>query len=218
MQKDLYNTIIKKPWGEEYCVYRNSNLSIWLLKINPDHKTSLHCHPNKKTGLILLGGTASISLIERTFKIEGFKKLIFRSGMFHQTYNDSNEPIYLIEVETPDDKFDLIRIEDQYGRKRQQFENESQWQTIEKKPFSISDSDQTSFKNFYFSVDSLNNIKKYNLKDDDIIILIENNAFTSESNKILCECGEVLTYKIYKFLNNHFKENLNAKAIFICQK
>ena len=64
MSKDIYKTIINKPWGNEYCIYRYNNLSIWLLKIDPSKKTSLHCHPTKKTGLILLDGNASISLIE----------------------------------------------------------------------------------------------------------------------------------------------------------
>jgi len=42
--------VVKKPWGHEYVVYRKGNdLSVTLLRINYKKKTSLHCHPNKKT-------------------------------------------------------------------------------------------------------------------------------------------------------------------------
>ena len=43
------NRVVAKPWGNEYVVYRNSNkLSVTLLNIDHNKKTSLHCHPKKK--------------------------------------------------------------------------------------------------------------------------------------------------------------------------
>ena len=92
---EVYKCLVKKPWGEEYCVFRNDQVSIWLLKILPDQKTSLHCHPNKKTGLILLKGDATVNLIERSFPIEGFTKIMIRNGMFHQTHNKVQRYFYL---------------------------------------------------------------------------------------------------------------------------
>jgi mannose-6-phosphate isomerase-like protein (cupin superfamily) len=218
MIKDIYKTIINKPWGNEYCIYRNNNLSIWLLKIDPSKKTSLHCHPTKKTGLILLGGLASISLIERTFNLDGFKKLIFRNGMFHQTHNVSNEPIYLIEVETPDNKFDLIRIEDDYGRKYTKFEGENNWGEMTENPFLISNTDISSFKDFNFEITTLKSVKEKSLKDDDLIVILENSGFLSKDNQVLCDCGEVLTFKIFKFLSDRFDVNSDVKSLVIWKK
>lgn len=43
---------VKKPWGEEYLLYQNDDVAIWHLYIDPKQKTSLHSHPNKKTGLV----------------------------------------------------------------------------------------------------------------------------------------------------------------------
>ena len=48
------NTIVKKPWGYEYLVYENDEVGLWFLYIAKDQQTSMHCHPNKTTGLILL--------------------------------------------------------------------------------------------------------------------------------------------------------------------
>ena len=58
------NRIVNKPWGYEYVVYRDSDkLVVTLLKIDYNKSTSLHCHPNKKSGFILLDGKALSNLV-----------------------------------------------------------------------------------------------------------------------------------------------------------
>lgn len=217
IEKTIYNSIIKKPWGEEYCIFRGFNLSIWLLKINPDQKTSLHCHPIKKTGLILLDGDVQINLIERSFPLNGFKKLIFRNGMFHQTHNVSSKPIYLIEVETPDNKYDLIRIEDSYGRKNKKFESQENWDIITDNIFEINSNGSTSkHLNFNFKTTTLESILDDNtLSDDSVIVILGQCGFLSEDEQKLCDYGEVITLKILRFFDNIFKTNLKDKAILI---
>ena len=55
------NNVVYKPWGYEYVIYNSTNrLAITFLKINSGHKTSLHCHPKKKTGFIVLDGEVEI--------------------------------------------------------------------------------------------------------------------------------------------------------------
>ena len=39
-----------KPWGFEYKIYSNGVSSTKLLNIKSGKKTSMHCHPIKKTG------------------------------------------------------------------------------------------------------------------------------------------------------------------------
>jgi len=57
------NKVVYKPWGNEYVIYSDANrLAITFVKINYGHKTSLHCHPQKKTGFIILGGKASVQI------------------------------------------------------------------------------------------------------------------------------------------------------------
>ena len=57
------NKVVLKPWGYEYVVFRNkNNLSVTLLNINYNKSTSLHCHPKKKSGFILLKGKAEFQL------------------------------------------------------------------------------------------------------------------------------------------------------------
>ena len=71
IQNKFYdNKVVKKPWGYEYVVYRDKNkLCVTLLSINYNQKTSLHCHPNKKSGFILLKGKAFSTWIKKNQEI-----------------------------------------------------------------------------------------------------------------------------------------------------
>ena len=213
---DVYNHLVKKPWGEEYCVYRNSQVSIWLLKILPTQRTSLHCHPNKKTGLILLGGKAKVNLIERSFSIEGFVKLMLRNGMFHQTHNNSDQPIYVLEIETPDDKFDLIRIQDDYGRENSGFEDSKSWRQ-ELPDFKIEPNKKRVFNNFTFEVTLLKDVLSRQLDLNDKRLIIDSCGLIQTNNQKLCEVGEVLTISILKYLKRFFKLNTESRVILICK-
>ena len=79
--------IVEKPWGYEYVAFRNKNkLAITFLNINYKKKTSLHCHPKKKTGFILLNGKAKIQLglwKESSKVYNSPSKLMIRTGLFH---------------------------------------------------------------------------------------------------------------------------------------
>ena len=60
------NIVVNKPWGYEYLFYSSKEISIWILKILKNQKTSMHCHPNKKTSLILLEGEANLYTLNKT--------------------------------------------------------------------------------------------------------------------------------------------------------
>ena len=126
VEKKYDKKIVKKPWGYEYVLYRNKNsLSVTLLKINSDQQTSLHCHPNKKTGFILLSGKADIQLGLFKSGIKSYSspsKLMIRSGLFHSIQAKSKNGLLALELETPYKKNDLVRFEDWYGRQMLSYE------------------------------------------------------------------------------------------------
>ena len=55
--------IVKKPWGYEYLVYENENIGMWLLYISNNNQTSMHCHSEKTTGLVVLDGQVEITFL-----------------------------------------------------------------------------------------------------------------------------------------------------------
>ena len=120
------NRVVAKPWGNEYVVYRNSNkLSVTLLNIDFNKKTSLHCHPTKKTGFIVLSGKALIQLGLWKATSKHFKspsKLMIRTGLFHSIKAVSKKGVCALEFETPVNKKDLVRFKDSYGREKKPYE------------------------------------------------------------------------------------------------
>ena len=61
-------TIVNKPWGYEYLAYENEDVGLWFLNIKKNHQTSMHCHPKKTTGLVLLDGVAGSGKTETYFQ------------------------------------------------------------------------------------------------------------------------------------------------------
>ena len=131
------NRVVSKPWGYEYTIYRNLNyLSVTLLKINYNQTTSLHCHPKKKTGFILISGKALIQLGLWKSSSQYFtapSKLMIRTGLFHSTKAISKNGVFALEFETPVNKNDLVRYKDDYGRQSKPYEGKKFTKYIDSK-------------------------------------------------------------------------------------
>ncbi|CBJ79303.1 conserved hypothetical protein [Xenorhabdus bovienii str. Jollieti] len=125
--RDLHlYSLIEKPWGFEYRVYCDSIFDVWKLHISPQEKTSMHCHIQKDTVLICLNGSGVTKFLDGDeFNISVGQVVYIERGVFHQTISTGNDYLELIEVENPRNKFDLLRLSDDYGRAAQSYENVS---------------------------------------------------------------------------------------------
>ena len=115
--------IVKKPWGYEYLAYENDKVAIWLLYIKHNESTSMHCHPNKTTGLACLGGKGIVSFLNNSFPLDAANKLMIRKGLFHSTKSVVPNGCHILEIETPVNKTDLVRFKDSYGREGKPYED-----------------------------------------------------------------------------------------------
>jgi mannose-6-phosphate isomerase-like protein (cupin superfamily) len=124
MTTDNYNNVIvNKPWGFEYLVYQNDKVALWCLYIAKNEKTSMHCHPNKTTGLIVLDGACEINFLSNKFIVKELDKTMIRKSLFHSTKSIGDNGSVIFEIETPNDKYDLVRLDDNYGRVGLPYEN-----------------------------------------------------------------------------------------------
>lgn len=114
---DYKGIVVKKPWGYEYLLFENSDVAAWVLFL--DGQTSMHCHPSKKTTLISLSGRLATSTLFDVFALEKDDVLVIDSAVFHSTKASKQ---LLIEVETPVNKGDLVRLKDEYGRENKGYE------------------------------------------------------------------------------------------------
>lgn len=121
---DFNNKIIPKAWGEEKLIYSTPEVEVWLLHIDKGEETSFHSHPNKKTALAVLGGCAKVNLLSSTFSLLPSEKINIKPSVFHQTESWSADGTIVLEMETPPDKSNLVRMRDKYGRVGKGYEKE----------------------------------------------------------------------------------------------
>ncbi len=135
-QPDTYNNhVVIKPWGHEYQIYSDENIAVWLLYIRMGYSTSMHCHPLKKTSIVLLSGSAMSNTFQHRRYLYTGDALNIEKGVFHSTKALSNDGIYLLEIETPPKKTDLVRLRDNYGREESGYEGMLEMETHDLKEY-----------------------------------------------------------------------------------
>lgn len=116
--------IVPKPWGYEFLGFQSADAALWFLHIESGEGTSLHCHPNKHTSLMVLEGRATcMNAGGAEFHVGPGEIIDFGRGVFHKTTNFGKGSLKLLEIETPIKKNDLIRAADGYGRRNMPYES-----------------------------------------------------------------------------------------------
>ena len=128
---DIYlDELIDKPWGFEHRVYADLLIDVWRLSVKTGQSTSMHCHPRKETVLICLQGDIRVNFIKSSHILKKGDFISIPKGVFHSTDSIGDATAELIEVETPRNKFDLVRAKDKYGRSGQHYEKDKSPQSI----------------------------------------------------------------------------------------
>lgn len=226
---DYNNSIVLKPWGYEYLAFENDNVAIWMLHISRTQKTSMHSHPNKTTALVLLNGEkAKISSMNNDYLLKESDCLMIDKSAFHQTeaISDienipmSQNGIWVMEIESPVDKSDLVRLKDNYGRVNSAYEGISNIisSPVEHLRLSYAKDD---FKEFHFFNQKLtmvksskNLLKIYNEKAN--IFLIKHNDKNDKNIGIVLSLTEAKEkFNNYSYDNSHFlvveRKNMSMK-------
>lgn len=178
---DFKDILVKKPWGEEYLLFENKNCAIWVLYIKYMHNTSMHCHINKKTSLICIDGQVSCNTLSTNNILNPLDALILEKTVFHQTNSITKKGSFILEIETPVNKFDLVRINDEYGRRGKDYENKKFYKNIKDLTFNMKNKSKSInnckieiiINNEYFNKD------KYS--ENSLVYILSNNQF----NKVM---------------------------------
>ena len=208
------NKVVYKPWGYEYVVYSDSNrLAITFVKINYGHKTSLHCHPQKKTGFIILDGKALVQIgiyKENSKCFRALSRLVFRPGLFHSIKAISKQGICALEFETPFKKNDLVRFMDDYGRQSKHYEGKKFTKNIGsnfikfKKP-KLGKKRKYNFKNLEILLEVRKNLKNLVKKDDKTTSAILDGNIVDNNGQNVISYGEIVKTSTLRILSDAFE-------------
>lgn len=214
VQNSIYTKkSVKKPWGYEYIVYDDKDkLGITFLYIKYNHKTSLHCHPNKKTGFIILDGKAEVQIgiyKKNSKRFNPMSRLVFRQGLFHSLKAKSKTGLYALEFETPYNKKDLVRLEDNYGRKKKAYEGKKFTRNLdfEKIKFTkptLEKKNVYRFNNMQIILEKTSNIERLSSADESSLAILDGSLEDNNGVKAITY-GEIIKTSTLKILSKHFK-------------
>ena len=213
---DYTDIVVKKPWGSEYLCYRNSEVAIWYLHIEKDKSTSMHCHPNKNTGFVVLEGKAKLSFLRNSVDLEGLDKIhIFRSR-FHSTKAITDS--FIFEIETPEDKHDLVRLEDAYGRAGTEYEGKSFHTPKDDSCFWINEAPTPVVQEindcYVTHVEIVDKEQILGAKEDEIFVVTNGGIVTDKQQKVLWP-GDVIDGETLARLARAFEVDAGTTMIHI---
>lgn len=223
---DYIKNIVNKPWGYEYVIYNdNKKIAITYLNIKYKKQTSLHCHPKKKTGFIILQGRAEvqIGIYKKNTKIFGpNSRLVFRPGLFHSLKSISKQGLYALEFEAPFLKHDLVRLNDKYGRASKGYEGKKSLSSISNMTiFRKPKKNQKLSYEINNSLITIQNISKidqlYKYKDDSTSAILDG-ALVDTKNQNVISYGEVIKTNTIGVLSKSFKLKKNMTILKVQKK
>lgn len=189
---DYLHKINDKPWGKEYLTFQNEQIGIWILTVNKDQETSLHCHFKKDTILMPLSGSFKINLFDRYLQIGIFESVYVPRKTFHgiHSYTD-NSVLMEIEIYTEHikytDKNDLLRLRDIYNRDKDKYETSIK----EREPYKdeimlFEPYNKYLLNNTKIEIMEITNLNNLNnvINDFDEIILLKGSIFNNNIGKI----------------------------------
>ncbi|MDA1334984.1 MAG: hypothetical protein O2794_03150 [bacterium] len=202
---DYTNVVIKKPWGQEYLIFRNDNIAIWILHIKQGCQTSMHCHPNKKTSLAVLSGEVRFCTLDIEETIIAGEGRLIEKGVFHSSEALSEEGVLIMETETPTNKKDLIRLKDEYGRSGKGYEGTSNHIPVGDLPHFHGDNDRYHTDKS-FGECSLTVIRHEEGGDMDeklktlhpSVVAVLHGDLKDDSGEIIMEVGDVASWEYLK--------------------
>jgi hypothetical protein len=120
---DYSSVVVNKPWGYEYLWFQNDAVAVWMLYLLPNQATSLHCHVRKRTSLVVIDGQVACSTLEDRYRLDVMHSVVLEPCVFHTTQAISEGGAYVMEIETPPLKGDLVRLKDAFGREGTGYES-----------------------------------------------------------------------------------------------
>jgi mannose-6-phosphate isomerase-like protein (cupin superfamily) len=216
------NNTIKKPWGYEYLVYQNQDVALWFLFIASGHQTSFHSHPNKTTGLIILEGLAEVNFFNNSTALSRCEKIMIRKGLFHSTKSLSPDGTYLFEIETPNNKLDLVRFKDAYGREGKPYEDASYEYPKASDSLSIENLENfknpINFCNCILSIIKVSSIEYFKTFGDKTNIMFLTGGLLTEYDISVISPGDIVAVEVIKKLSSVFSKIKNDTYVLILNK
>jgi mannose-1-phosphate guanylyltransferase/mannose-6-phosphate isomerase len=115
----LLHVTAQRPWGSYTVLEEGQGFKIKRIEVNPLGRLSLQSHTHRSEHWVVLEGTARVTCDTRTFDMKRNESTFVPIGARHRLENPGDTVLRIIEVQVGDsvDESDIVRYDDQYGRK-----------------------------------------------------------------------------------------------------
>ena len=219
-ESEFKDNVVNKPWGYEYLAFQNDNIAIWVLHIDYNQSTSLHCHTKKLTGLICLEGKVQVSFIKNKQIIEPMGKVMIRPTLFHSSKSLSKEGSVIIEIETPVDKDDLVRLKDFYGRENKSYESKDKYRERTEKDIWIDEHSEYNISGCNFKIIDIEDKNQLLEYDKSIFVILEGKFINErgERKQEVLSAGACLYSEVYREIISAINYVENCKILILERK
>jgi mannose-1-phosphate guanylyltransferase/mannose-6-phosphate isomerase len=108
-----------RPWGSYDSLDNGERFQVKRLTVRPGGVLSLQLHHRRAEHWVVVSGTARITRGDEVFMLGENQSTYIGIGVRHRIENPGTVPLHIIEVQSGDylGEDDIVRFEDQYGRK-----------------------------------------------------------------------------------------------------
>ena len=109
----------KRPWGNYQVLYDGNDCKVKRITVNPKQRLSYQLHKQRSEVWVIVSGKGKIIINDESRETNPESIITIPVGAKHRIENTSEEDLIFIETQlgTYFGEDDIIRIEDDYGRK-----------------------------------------------------------------------------------------------------
>ncbi|MBD3843160.1 MAG: mannose-1-phosphate guanylyltransferase/mannose-6-phosphate isomerase [Campylobacterales bacterium] len=107
-----------RPWGTYTVLEDSIGYKIKRIEVKPGKRLSLQKHFHRNEHWIVVSGTATVTIENRTFLVRPNESTYIKMGEIHRLANEGTIPVVLIEAQVGEytGEDDIVRIEDDFKR------------------------------------------------------------------------------------------------------
>lgn len=112
------HTTAHRPWGTYTILDESSAYKVKRIVVRPGAKLSLQYHHHRSEHWIVVSGTATVTVNEKTFDLKQNESTYIPKEATHRLFNNQKEDLVLIEAQvgTYLGEDDIVRLQDDYKR------------------------------------------------------------------------------------------------------
>lgn len=113
-----WHRAVYRPWGMYDAIDSGQRYQVKRITVKPGEKLSVQMHHHRSEHWIVVSGTASVTIDDKTQMLTENQSIYIPVGSVHALENPGKISLELIEVQTGSylGEDDIIRLEDRYGR------------------------------------------------------------------------------------------------------